>query len=122
VNVIVRSVINRRVPLNCGYNALRGQRRAQQRLVRLAEPPAQIDPQEELARAEDRTLVRAAIAKLPERQGRLLLLRYAGLSYAEIAGALDLAPASVGTLLARAERAFEAVYLPLFQPDSNEAD
>jgi len=111
-----------RVALNRGYNALRGQRRAQQRLVRRAEPPAQIDPQEELARAEDRTLVRAAIAKLPERQGRLLLLRYAGLSYAEIAGALDLAPASVGTLLARAERAFEAAYLPLFQPDSNEAD
>ena len=99
-----------RVALNRGYNALRGQRRAQQRLVRIAEPPAQLDPQDELARAEDRALVRAAIAELPERQGRLLLLRYAGLSYAEIAGALDLAPASVGTLLARAERAFEVAY------------
>jgi RNA polymerase sigma-70 factor, ECF subfamily len=99
-----------RVALNRGYNALRGERRAQQRLVRLAEPAAQIDPQDELARAEDRALVRAALAELPERQGRLLLLRYAGLSYGEIAGALDLAPASVGTLLARAERAFEAAY------------
>jgi hypothetical protein len=36
-------------------------------------PPAQIDPQAELARG--------AIAELPEWQGRLLLLRYAGLSY-----------------------------------------
>ena len=99
-----------RVALNRGYNALRGQRRAQQRMERIAEPPAQIDPQAELARAEDRALVRAVIAKLSERQGRLLLLRYAGLSYAEIAGALELAPASVGTLLARAERAFEAAY------------
>jgi RNA polymerase sigma-70 factor (ECF subfamily) len=99
-----------RVALNRGYNALRGERRAQQRLMRLAEPPAQLDPQAELARAEDRALVRAVIAELPERQGRLLLLRYAGLSYGEIAGALDLAAASVGTLLARAERAFEAAY------------
>ncbi len=102
-----------RVALNRGYNALRGQRRAQQRVARLAEPPAQIDPQDELARTEDRALVRMAIAKLPERQSRLLLLRYAGLSYAEIAGALELAPASVGTLLARAERAFEVAYTRL---------
>jgi len=100
-----------RVALNRGYNALRGERRAQQRLVRLAEPPAQLDPQDELARSEDRALVRAVIAELPERQGQLLLLRYAGLSYAEIASALDLTAASVGTLLARAERAFEAAYL-----------
>src|SRR5215212_7717664 len=34
-----------RVALNRGYNALRGQRRTQQRLERIAEPPAQIDPQ-----------------------------------------------------------------------------
>ena len=54
--------------------------------------------------------MRAAIAELPERQGRLLLLRYAGLSYGEIAAALDVAASSVGTLLARAERAFLAVY------------
>ncbi|HEU5101238.1 MAG TPA: sigma-70 family RNA polymerase sigma factor [Roseiflexaceae bacterium] len=109
-----------RVALNRGYNALRGQRRAQQRLERVAEPPIQIDPQAELARSEERALVRAAIAKLPERQGRMLLLRYAGLSYAEIAAALGLAPASVGTLLARAERAFEAAYEQLRRPEPNE--
>jgi RNA polymerase sigma-70 factor, ECF subfamily len=111
-----------RVALNRGYNALRGQRRTQQRMERIAEPPAQIDPQDELARAEDRALVRAAIAKLPDRQGRLLLLRYAGLSYAEIAGALELAPTSVGTLLARAERAFEAAYTQLYPAEPNTAD
>ena len=99
-----------RVALNKGYNALRGQRRAQQRIERFAEPPAHVDPHAELLRAEERARVRAAIAQLPERQGRLLLLRHAGLSYAEIAGALELAPGSVGTLLARAERAFLATY------------
>lgn len=99
-----------RVALNRGYNALRGQRRAQNRIERLAEPPVQIDPHGELVRAEERALVRAALAELPERQGKLLLLRYAGLSYAEIAAALGVAASSIGTLLARAERAFVERY------------
>jgi RNA polymerase sigma-70 factor (ECF subfamily) len=38
------------------------------------------------------------------------MLRHTGLSYQELAAALDVAPASIGTLLARAERAFEARY------------
>ena len=38
------------------------------------------------------------------------LLRQAGLSYRELAAALDVAPGSVGTLLARAEAAFVAAY------------
>ena len=104
--------------MNRGYNALRSQRRAQQRIERLADPPDQIDPQNEVTRAEDRERVRAVIAELPERQGRLLLLRYAGLAYGEIAEVLGVAPASVGTLLARAERAFVAVYERLNQADS----
>jgi RNA polymerase sigma-70 factor (ECF subfamily) len=40
----------------------------------------------------------------------LLVLRHSGLSYAEIAVALGLAPGSVGTLLARAETEFELRY------------
>ena len=55
-------------------------------------------------------LCRAALARLPERTAKLLLLRYAGLSYAEIAAALQVAPGSVGTLLVRAERAFIQTY------------
>jgi len=98
------------VALNCGYNALRGQRRESRRLELLAEPPALVDPQAELLRAEQRANVRAALAQLPERQGRLLLLRHAGLSYAEIAAVLECAPGSIGTLLARAERAFLTTY------------
>ncbi len=104
-----------RVALNRGYNALRGERRSRQRadqIGRLEGAEAQVvgDPYSEVARAEERAHVRAAIARLPERQGMLLLLRYAGLSYAEIAAVLEMNPASVGKLLARAERAFLAVY------------
>jgi len=100
-----------RVAVNRAYNALRGKQRLQRRLERVEpEPEQQSDPQDEYLRREERERVRAALARLPERTAKLLLLRYAGLSYSEIAGALDLAPASVGTLLARAERAFEAAY------------
>ena len=106
VNVIVRGKNNRRVALNRGYNLLRGERRERARIERLADSPAQTDPQAELLRAEDRARVRAVLARLPERHAKLLLLRHAGLSYAEVAAIVEIAPGSVGTLLARAERAF----------------
>jgi RNA polymerase sigma-70 factor (ECF subfamily) len=105
-----------RVALNRGYNLLRGERRERARAERLAEPSAQLDPHAELVRAEERTRVRAALARLPERQGKLLLLRYAGLSYAEIAAVVEVAPGSVGTLLARAEREFLTEYKQM-EPD-----
>jgi len=103
----------RRVALNAGYNAVRAANRARRRLERCAverpDPPA-ADPQVELLRAEEIARVRAALAKLPQRQAEILLLRQAGASYAEVAAVLQVAPVSVGTLLARAESAFLKVY------------
>ncbi|NOK62010.1 MAG: DNA-directed RNA polymerase specialized sigma subunit, sigma24 family [Chloroflexi bacterium AL-W] len=99
-----------RVALNRGYNALRGQRRSRERLERLVEPPPSIDPDDEVLRTEVRSEVRAVLRQLPERQAKLLLLRYAGLSYAEIAETLHVSTGSVGTLLSRAERAFLVLY------------
>jgi DNA-directed RNA polymerase specialized sigma24 family protein len=40
----------------------------------------------------------------------VLLLRYGGHSYTEIASTLDMPIGSVGTTLARAEQAFRAAY------------
>lgn len=105
-----------RVAVNRAYNALRSNQRLQHRLERL-EPEQQSDPQAEYIRREERERVRAALARLPERTAKLLLLRYAGLSYAEIAAALGVAPSSVGTLLARAERAFLEYYQRRYPAD-----
>lgn len=99
-----------RVALNRASNALRSQRRELARVERLALPEAQPGPDDDALRAEARAQVRGALARLPARQAHLLLLRHAGLSYAEVAQALGVAPGSVGTLLARAEQAFVAAY------------
>jgi RNA polymerase sigma factor (sigma-70 family) len=67
-------------------------------------------PEQEAVDADSSRRVRAALDRLPEREARLLLLRSEGYSYREIATALELNEASVGTLLARARQAFQALY------------
>jgi RNA polymerase sigma-70 factor (ECF subfamily) len=52
---------------------------------------------------DERNRVRQALATLPRKQATALVLRHSGLSYAEVAAALDMSPASVGTTVRRAE-------------------
>jgi len=54
---------------------------------------------------DERRRVRAALARLPRRQALALVLRHSGLSYAEVAAALELSAGSVGTTVRRAESA-----------------
>lgn len=67
-------------------------------------------PAEAIEAKDSRQRVRFAVDRMPERERRILLLRAEGYSYREIATALALNEASVGTLLARANRAFRALY------------
>jgi RNA polymerase sigma-70 factor (ECF subfamily) len=102
-----------RVVTNLAYNSARGQRRQRRREDGVfAETGAGVesDPADLAERAEQRAAVRETLLRLPERQAQLLLLRHAGLTYKELAVALGIAPGSVGTLLARAEAAFERMY------------
>src|SRR5881296_4486788 len=94
---------------HAALNALRGRDRRSRREAAQALPleaTAASDPVETVAASETRDEVRAVLARLPERSAAMLALRYAGLSYAEIAEALDVRASSVGTLLRRAEDAF----------------
>ena len=95
---------------HAALNALRGRDRRSRREAAQAVPPdataAQDDPAETVVASETRDEVRAVLARLPERSAAMLALRYAGLSYADIAAALDVRASSVGTLLRRAEDAF----------------
>jgi RNA polymerase sigma factor (sigma-70 family) len=67
-------------------------------------PDASPPPDEGLLSRERWGRVREALDTLAERDRDILLLWDAGLSYREIAGAVDLAPGAVGTTLARARR------------------
>ncbi|WP_433061577.1 sigma-70 family RNA polymerase sigma factor [Dactylosporangium sp. CS-033363] len=61
------------------------------------------DIADDVVARDERRRVRAALARLPRRQAVALVLRHSGLSYAEVAAALELSPGSVGTIVRRAE-------------------
>jgi RNA polymerase sigma factor (sigma-70 family) len=98
---------------HAALNVLRGKRRrfrretvealASARLQESAE--TSLDPLRTVERDEQRREVRAVLARLPERQAAALVLRYSGLSYAEVATALGMPADQVGTTLRRAEAA-----------------
>jgi RNA polymerase sigma-70 factor (ECF subfamily) len=67
-------------------------------------------PDEEVERTERIGRVRRVLDRLPERDRQLLLMREEGFKYEEIARVVGVAPASVGTLIARALRRFVALY------------
>lgn len=100
-----------RVATNLGYDALKTrQRRWQRDTLLVPDPQGGPGAEQTVTQREEQALVRAALARLPQRQAQLLLLRQMGLSYAECAAACDVAPGSVGTLLARAANAFREAY------------
>jgi RNA polymerase sigma-70 factor (ECF subfamily) len=70
-----------------------------------------VEPQlTDLERSQERALARKAIDSLTERDREALLMREEGLDYNEIAQALQLAVASVGTTLSRARRRLVEAY------------
>ena len=73
-------------------------------------PGAGPSPSERAESRSRRVEVRSALDRLPLRDRELLLLRAEGYSYRDLAEMLRLNEASVGTLLARAKRAFESAY------------
>jgi RNA polymerase sigma-70 factor, ECF subfamily len=101
-----------RTATNMGYNELRSRSRRWRRdAVLLPDPTDEpIRPADAAAQAETRAAVQAALARLPQRDVLLLLLRQMGLSYEELAAACGVAPGSVGTLLRRASAAFRQTY------------
>ena len=74
-----------------------------------AEGPAEQEPTT-LERAQEAAMARRAVDALAERDRLALLMREEGLSYEEIAVALELSPGSVGTTLSRARRRLVEVY------------
>jgi RNA polymerase sigma-70 factor (ECF subfamily) len=100
-----------RAATNAGYNAIRGRQRLWQRnLLLVPDPAGSPGVDTEVEQRERETAVRRTLARLPQRQSQLLLLRQMEFSYEECARICNVAPGSVGTLLARAAKAFKQVF------------
>ena len=85
-------------------NSLRSGRRRSAREELAGDAPGVVpDVADLVVTREERSAVRAALGRLPHKQAAALVLRHSGLSYAEVAAALDLSPGSVGTTVRRAE-------------------
>ncbi len=88
-------------------NVLRsGRRRASQEASAAGAHDAVVgDVADAVVTREERRRVRTALSRLPRKQAVALVLRHSGLSYSEIATALDMSAGSVGTTVRRAESA-----------------
>lgn len=83
-----------------------------QRLLTGAAPlvkPAAL-PDEDVERSERIQRVRIVLERMSDRDRKLLLMREEGFKYDEIAQVVGVAPASVGTLVARALRRFVEMF------------
>jgi len=107
-----------RTATNLGIDTLRARARREryeQAAARVQiEAGAPADPLEEVLRAERSRRVRAVLARLKPAQAQILILRASGLSYKELAEALDIKLGTVGTMLVRAEAAFEKQFRGMY--------
>jgi RNA polymerase sigma-70 factor, ECF subfamily len=100
-----------RTAVRLGLNDLRGNHRREKYERQSDAPPAVRTPEEVHAAEEERQQVRSVLAALQPRDAELLLLRSHGLSYDELAAVIEVKPASIGTLIARAQQAFRKEYV-----------
>jgi len=87
-----------------------------------AAAPPQPGPEAALERSAKVRRVRAALARLTERDRDALLLWEEGFSYDEIAAVLGLSRGSVGTTLARARNRLATAYADLERAEEAEED
>jgi RNA polymerase sigma-70 factor, ECF subfamily len=72
--------------------------------------PKPLNPEQISLAQDERRRVRSVLAALDKRSASALLLWAEEMSYREIAGALDVNPSYVGSLLSRAQEAFRKEY------------
>jgi RNA polymerase sigma-70 factor (ECF subfamily) len=105
-----------RTATNLGIDALRmsGRRRQHEEAAgRQVQEQTSDGPLDNLLREEKCRRVRQVLSLIKPAQAQLLILRSSGLSYKEVAEALDVKMSGIGTMLNRAEEEFRDRYLAL---------
>ncbi len=100
-----------RIAVRAGLDELRRQIRQSRYEGLLAILHRTPTPEQLHAASEEQERVRGVLAALKPTQAEILILRSNDLSYEELASALNLNPASVGTLIRRAQEAFRKEYI-----------
>jgi RNA polymerase sigma factor (sigma-70 family) len=90
---------------HAALNVLRGDQRRHRRERLAALPAPTADPAAAVVLADDTRILRDALQRLSPRVATVLVLRHSGLSYAEVAAAMNVKQGHVGTMLRRAESA-----------------
>src|SRR5262245_58700708 len=107
-----------RVTANTARNLLRTRNRATARDENFAATAEQagevIRPDEELVRQAEIAEARRTLSKIKEPMRSCLLLKHEGLSYREIAAALEIKESNVGSLIARGRREFIRLHSRLY--------
>jgi RNA polymerase sigma-70 factor (ECF subfamily) len=88
---------------HASLNAIRSDRRRRDRQERAPRAVASASPEELAIASDEGRAVRTALARMPRHAATVLVLRHSGLSYAEIAEAMDVRVGQIGTMLRRAE-------------------
>ncbi len=91
--------------VHTALNLLRGERRRDQRQLRVQVVQPLPSAEETVIERERRAEVRVVLGRLPRRSAAILVMRHGGMSYLEISDALGVKVGNVGTLLRRAESA-----------------
>jgi RNA polymerase sigma-70 factor (ECF subfamily) len=104
-----------RTAVRVGQNELRRQIRRSHYESLFAFVRGTPTPEELLGAREEQQRVDVVLSVLDTRHAELLLLRSYGLSYDELASALELNPGSVGTFLSRAQQAFRKEYIRRYE-------
>jgi RNA polymerase sigma factor (sigma-70 family) len=101
-----------RASIYAAYNHLRSEKRRQNRQEKEAADKEMVIPSSEDAWLEKEAIegVREVLAKLDERERTLLVMKYSGFPYVELAKATGTEVGSVGTLLSRAKSKFRKLY------------
>lgn len=94
------------------YNYLRSEKRRSERQERVvAEQDRSTPSSEEMwLEKEEIESVREVLAELDERDRTILVMKYSGFPYAELAKATGVEVGSIGTILSRAKKKFRSIY------------
>ncbi len=103
-----------RVAVRAGLDELRRQRRRghYERMLAWVQPrPRAATPEDIHSVSQKQSKVRSVLSVLEPRQAQFLVLRSQDFTYQEVASILNMNPASIGTLVSRAEESFRKEYV-----------